>query len=144
LSGWKDASGMDESKVTAASKNTYSNRSAVATRYDAGGDLADSKYWYHVEMFDEKRLRRLLPTVRAPDLLKVLDDLKQPDVKGDPLKEVALLCYYLFFPAHEEGPIPGCTNVEAKEFGCFAGDWVCMALLLRKDPARRSTHPISG
>jgi hypothetical protein len=46
---------------------------------------------------------------------------------------VALLSYYFFFPAHEEGPIPGCTNVEAKEFGCFAGDWVCMALLLRKD-----------
>lgn len=133
LSGWKDASGMGDSTVTATSKNTYSNRSAVATRYDASGDLADSKYWYHVEMFEELRLRRLLSGVRAPNLVKVLDDLKVPDVTGDPPKEVALLCYYFFFPAHEEGPIPGCTNVEAKEFGSFAGEWVCMALLLRKD-----------
>ena len=123
LSGWKDATGMDEPKVTAASKNTYSNRSAVATRYDSGGDLADSKYWYHVELLDNARLRRLLSTVRAPNLVKVLDSLK----------DAALLNYYFFFPVHEEGSIPGCTNVEAKEFGCFAGDWVCMALLLEKD-----------
>ena len=126
MSGWKDAAGIDETKVEATSKNTYSNRSGVATRYDTG-DLADSKYWYHVEFFEEARLRRLLSTLRAPIFVKVLDDLKIPDVK-----EVALLNYYFFFPAHEEGPIPGCTNVEAKEFGCFAGDWVCMALLLKK------------
>ncbi len=123
LSGWKDASGMDEPKVTAASKNIYSNRGAVATRYDSG-DLADSKYWHHVEFFDNARLRRLLSTVRAPNLVKVLDSLK---------KDAALLCYYFFFPAHEEGPIPGCTNVEAIEFGGFAGEWACMALLLEKD-----------
>ena len=138
LSGWKDAAGIDETKVEATSKNTYSNRSGVATRYDTG-DLADSKYWYHVEFFEEARLRRLLSTVRAPNLVKVLDDLKIPDVK-----EVALLNYYFFFPAHEEGPIPGCTNVEAKEFGCFAGDWVCMALLLKKkdgpDPRFNPSH----
>ena len=123
LSGWKDAAGMDEPKVTAASKNTYSNRGAVATRYDSG-DLTDSRFWYHVELFDNARLRRLLSTVRAPNLVKVLDSLK---------KDAALLCYYLFFPAHEEGPVPGCTNVEAMEFGSFAGDWLCIALLLEKD-----------
>ena len=62
---------MDEPKVDATSRNTYSNRSAVAMRYDTG-DLADSKYWYHVEFFEEARLRRLLSTVRAPNLVKVL------------------------------------------------------------------------
>ena len=36
LSGWKDGAGMDETKVDATSKNTYSNRSGVATRYDTG------------------------------------------------------------------------------------------------------------
>jgi hypothetical protein len=87
LSGWKTAAGMDEPKVTAASKNTYSNRSAVATRYDTGGDLADSKYWYHAEMFDDTRLRRLLSTVRAPNLVKVLDDLKRPDGRTRPRKK---------------------------------------------------------
>jgi len=83
LSGWKDATGMDELKVTAASKNTYSNRDAVATRYSSG-DLMDSRFWYHVELFDNARLRRLLSTVRAPNLVKVLDNLK---------KDAALLCY---------------------------------------------------
>jgi hypothetical protein len=137
LSGWKDASGMGDSTVTATSKNTYSNRSAVATRYDASGDLADSKYWYHVEMFEELRLRRLLSGVRAPNLVKVLDDLK-----GNPPKEIGLLCYYFFFfPAHEEGPIPGCTNVEAREFGSFAGEWACMALLLEKDGSAAPFKP---
>jgi hypothetical protein len=80
LSGWKDASGMGESTVTATSKNTYSNRGAVETQFNTG-DLADSKYWYHVELFEESRLRRLLSTVRAPNLVKVLDDLKLPDKK---------------------------------------------------------------
>jgi hypothetical protein len=42
------------------------------------------------------------PDVRAPNLVKVPDDLKFPDVKDDPPKEVALLNYYFFFPAHEE------------------------------------------
>ena len=91
LSGWKDAAGMAEPKVTAASKNTYSNRAAVATRYDSG-DLADSKYWYHVEVFENARLRRLLSTVRAPNLVKVLDSRMN----------AALLSYYFFFPAHDE------------------------------------------
>ena len=130
LSGWKDAAGMGEPKVDATSKNTYSNRSGVATRYDTG-DLADSKYWYHVELFDNPRLRRLLSTVRAPNLVKVLDTLK----------DAALLNYYFFFPAHEEALVASCTNVEAKEFGGFAGDWVCMALLLEKDGAAAPFKP---
>ena len=31
--------------------------------------------------------------------------------------------------------VASCTNVEAKEFGSFAGEWACMALLLEQDGA---------
>ena len=48
------------------------------------------------------------------------------------MKGSALLCYYFFFPAHEEA-LATCTNIEAKEFGSFAGEWACMAVLLGQD-----------
>ena len=114
---------MDETKVDGDQQEylLQPQRGRDAIRHAA--ILADSKYWYHVELFDNPRLRRLLSTVRAPNLVKVLDTLK----------DAALLNYYFFFPAHEEALVASCTNVEAKEFGGFAGDWVCMALLLEKD-----------
>jgi hypothetical protein len=66
----------------------------------------------------------LLATVRAPDLVKVYNTLQN----------AALLNYYLFYPAHEEG-LADCTNTEAVEFGCCAGEWGCLSLLLeRADP----------
>jgi hypothetical protein len=66
----------------------------------------------------------------------------------DTLKDAALLNYYFFFPAHEEALVASCTNIEAKEFGGCAGDWVCMALLLEKDgsgaPFKPSYIGLSG
>jgi hypothetical protein len=125
LSGWKDAAGKAEPTVTAASKNTYSDRNAVAALYDSDPTLKASKFWYHAELFDNARLKRLLSTA-TPDLVKALDSTE--------LKGPALLCYYFFFPAHEEA-LASCTNIEAKEFGSFAGEWACMALLLGQDGA---------
>jgi hypothetical protein len=125
LSGWKDAAGMAEPTVTPTSKNTYSERNAVAALYDSDPALKASKFWYHAELFDNARLRRLL-SAATPDLVKVLDS---PELNGP-----ALLCYYFFFPAHEEA-LASCTNIEAKEFGSFAGEWACMALLLGHDGA---------
>jgi hypothetical protein len=65
-------------------------------------------------------------TAATPDLVKVFDSTE--------LKDPALLCHYFFFPAHEEA-LASCTNIEAKEFGSFAGEWACMALLLGQDGA---------
>ena len=126
---------MDEPKVTAASKNTYSNRNEVAKRYDTG-DLADSKFWYHVEMFDNARLRRLLSTVRAPNLVKVLDSLK---------KDAALLCYYFFSRPTRRGrsraaPMSRPRSSEASpENGCA---WRCCSKKTATAPL--SSRPISG
>jgi hypothetical protein len=122
LAGWKDATGMDEPKVTGTSKNRYSNRDAIAARYGPGGDLENSKFWYHAEFFTNGRLRELLPTVPAPDLLKDFTSVRN----------AALLTYYFFFPAHEEAITASCTNNEAKEFGSFGGEWACMAVLLEQ------------
>jgi hypothetical protein len=123
LAGWKDATGMDEPKVTGASKNHYSNRDAIAARYALGGDLESSKFWYHAEFFTHERLRDdLLPTVPAPDLL--------PDFTS--LKNASLLNYYFFFPAHQESLAASCTNIEGKEFGSFGGEWACVAVLLEE------------
>jgi hypothetical protein len=128
--GWMDAARSPQPKVTATSKNTFSNRDAIDTAYNKsnadGGDakLRDSRFWYHAELIQADRLRRLLATVGAPDLVKVYDTLKN----------AALLNYYLFYPAHEEG-LADCTNTEAVEFGCCAGEWGCLSLLLeRADP----------
>ena len=41
--------------------------------------------------------------------------------------------YYLFFPAHEQSADPTCTNIEALEFNCFAGEWGCISILLEQD-----------
>jgi hypothetical protein len=131
LTGWRDATGMDEPKVTGASENRYSNRDAIAARYGPGGDLENSKFWYHAELFTNERLRRLLPTVPAPDLVKDFDGLKN----------AALLNYYFFFPAHEEALTASCTNIEAKEFGSFGGEWACMAVLLEQDASDKPFRP---
>ena len=72
LSGWKDAAGTAEPTVTASSKNTYSERDAVAALYDADPTLKASKFWYEAELFDNARLMRLL-SAGTPDLVKVLD-----------------------------------------------------------------------
>jgi hypothetical protein len=63
-----------------------------------GGDqkLRDSRFWYHAELVAADRLRRLLATVRAPDLVKVYDTLQN----------AALLNYYFFYPAnHSSWPV---------------------------------------
>jgi hypothetical protein len=123
IGGWKDKTGTAFSGVTATSNNTFSNRTAIAELYATNPALTDSRFWYHVELFDQARLSRLLSLVNAPQLVKLLDTFNNP----------ALLCYYMLFPGHEQPLEPTCTNVEAIEMGGFAGEWSCMAILLDRD-----------
>jgi hypothetical protein len=102
LGGWQDITGMAEPDVTATSNNIFADRNAIADQYKSGGALEDSTLWYHVEFFDNAKLKRLLTTVAAPDLVKVLSGLKNP----------ALLCYYFFFPAHDQPLQAPCTFPE--------------------------------
>ncbi|MGE5695259.1 MAG: hypothetical protein ACM4D3_08465, partial [Candidatus Sericytochromatia bacterium] len=122
LGGWKDQDQNHQPTVSATSTNLYADRKKIFDVYTS--ELVDSKFWYHAELFDEARLGNLAHKVSAPDLTKTLGNFKHP----------ALLCYYLFYPAHEESVgQDSCPNVEAKEVACHAGDWHCVALLLEGD-----------
>jgi hypothetical protein len=124
LNGWINRSGVPEPAVTAASGNFYADRTAVAALYapSDGGDqtLPNSRLWYHAEVFRTDKLRALLPTVPAHDLVKVLDVLSNP----------VLLNYYFFFPMHDEPLAPPCAGIIAREFGGFGGEWQCLSILL--------------
>ena len=122
LGGWKDQNQNHEENVGAATTNLYADRKKIVDIYNA--ELVNSKFWYHAELFDTAHLTRLAGTVSAPALAGTLGNFKNP----------ALLCYYLFYPAHEESVAQDrCPNVEAKEVACHAGDWHCIALLLEGD-----------
>jgi hypothetical protein len=129
LNGWRDKAGATEPGVLATTANTYSNHAAIPALYnnadDAGGikALRESRFWYYAELFETGRLRTLLAGTGPPDLLAALAVLKNP----------ALLTYYFFFPAHQESLADSCTNVEAKEFACFGGDWQSLSILLERD-----------
>lgn len=138
LAGWKDAAGAAEPDVTSGSKNVFSNREAVATLYNkddaAGGNktLRESRFWYHAELIKNERLRRLLSATRDPDLVKALDTFSH----------AALLNYYFFFPAHDEALGEGCSNIEALEFGAYAGEWACMSVLLERNDPQAAFRPV--
>ena len=54
------------------------------------------------------------------DLSRLVDRLTKP----------TLVCYYLFFPAHDQSvQRDSCRNVEAGEVSSHAGDWQCVAVL---------------
>lgn len=120
VGGWKNRDEASEPGVGTASTNPYVNRTEILRRY--GTDLADSKFWYHVELFDTARLKELARNVKTGfDLTATLANFANP----------ILLCYYFFYPAHEQSiGTDSCPNIEAKEFASHAGDWHCFALLL--------------
>ena len=55
------------------------------------------------------------------------------------------ICYYLFYPGHDEG-LKDCPLVDqAAEFGSFAGDWTAVVILLdRPSPADDYTPKLIG
>jgi hypothetical protein len=113
VAGWKDSP-----DVTATSENRYAERDKLV-------DLQPGNFWYHAELYDTVRLRKLL----VPDLGALFTELEG--------KNPALLCYYFFFPAHDESlPAPCDQKESGKEYASFAGEWACMAILLaRESPA---------
>lgn len=121
VGGWKNRDEASEPSVTAASTNPYVDRQEILRRY--GTDLADSKFWYHVELFDTARLKGLAGAATGGfDLTKTL---------SNNFVNPILLCYYFFYPAHEQSiGKDECANIEAKEFASHAGDWQCFAVLL--------------
>jgi hypothetical protein len=125
LGGWKDQAQTHEPGVTDTSANIYSDRTAILKRYQNEPALSGSQFWYHAEFYDTNRLTDLAKSITAPDLHMLLTKLPKPAM---------LLCYYLFFPAHDQGVTKdACPNIEAREAACHAGDWQCIAIMLEDD-----------
>lgn len=122
MGGWRDLAGTHTGAVDANTVNTYADSAEVARLYTEVPELDASKFWYHVEVFDAAKLRQLLGTVRAPDLTRILAGMNNP----------TLLCYYIFFPFHEQhGYGQGCeAQVKDQLVGSCGGDWTCVAVLL--------------
>jgi hypothetical protein len=129
MSGWKSA-------------DHDADLDRLAARYasETEPELKKSQFWYHAEFFDAARLRRLFGDAVDPggsviDFNRLFEP--RPD-KPPVLTDPALICYYLFYPGHEES-LAGCIDPEtgllyekARDFGSFAGEWSCIALLLER------------
>lgn len=130
-SGWKSA-------------DHYADLDRLAARYAGKSALTESQFWYHAEFFDAARLRRLFGDAVDPgNSIIDFNDLfnPRPD-KPAVLIDPALICYYLFYPGHDEAlggcidPNTGMVINQAREFGSFAGEWSCVSVLLdRTDPS---------
>ena len=118
LGGWKDPSLTHEDDVTDQTTNRYSDRDSIDALYS--GDLEPSRFWYHAEVFYTDQLHSIARSTSGVDLSPLLDRLTKP----------TLVCYYLFFPAHDQSvQKDSCRNVEAGEVSSHAGDWQCVAVL---------------
>jgi hypothetical protein len=129
VGGWEDSRG-----VTAVSKNRYAALGFIEQLCNNDdpnvGKLKNDRYWYYAEVYETERLRGLFPQERpVPSVPRTIELLDEP----------ILLCYYLFFPGHDEG-LQGCENTATgPQFGSFAGEWACLAILLEK-PAGQPNH----
>src|SRR4051794_13183336 len=125
FAGWNGNTGVGVA-VSADSTVAYTNVDVLVDKYGTAvaegldHDLAESRFWYHAEVFDLPRLRRLIDAKADPRLTEALLALA-PDS--------ALVCYYFFFPG-SDGQLEGCDGDQAKYFDNFAGQWTCVSILL--------------
>jgi hypothetical protein len=112
----------------------YADLDPLANRYATEPGLNASQFWYHAEFFDVARLRGLFHGILVeneanPDFMQLLTP--HP---GKPalLTAPALICYYLFYPGHDEA-LSGCQ--------CQRGQGV-RQLRRRMDLHRRAARPV--
>jgi hypothetical protein len=130
LAGWTDGPSVGPN-----SNNRFADLDRIEKLYNSTvpteGDplLNGSRFWYHAEVFDLPRLRPLMDADSAPDNFRaLLPALLAATANGEPV----LLCYYLFFPGHDE-PLDDCADVsESAMFGSHAGSWACVSMLLNR------------
>jgi hypothetical protein len=82
----------------------FADLNRLAQRYRDEPALNKSQFWYHAEFFDFPRLRDLFNDARTTnktnnDFMTLLEPFSgSPALLTDP----ALICYYLFYPRHDE------------------------------------------
>ncbi|MFF2543153.1 hypothetical protein ACFVUY_11390 [Kitasatospora sp. NPDC058063] len=139
LAGWRDTAGASEPDVTSASSNEFADQQAVRDRYDSVDALRGSRFWYWAEHFDLDGLG----SVSSEGTKK---KNPRPDTSGvfSQLERPFALCYYLFFPTHEEALGGGCDSVLASQFRNFVGEWACVAVLASEDGDGTATPKFIG
>jgi hypothetical protein len=120
--------------------DTHVDLNHLASLYATNDSLKGSQFWYHAEFFDTARLRLLFTDLVRSGAMD-FGSLFAATQGGPPvLTNPALICYYLFYPAHEES-LSGCEFAPgqivdtARDFASFAGEWSCIALLLDRPNA---------
>jgi hypothetical protein len=127
--------------------DTHADLEKMASLYATDQSLKDSQFWYHAEFFDAARLQNLFTElVRSGSALDFNNLFGSTPGNPPVLTDPALICYYLFYPAHEES-LSGCEYAPgqivdtARDFASFAGEWSCIALLLDRPNATSSYVP---
>jgi hypothetical protein len=123
------------------SNDTHADLDKMASLYATDQSLKGSQFWYHAEFFDTARLQNLFTElVRSGSALNFNNLFGSTPGNPPVLTNPALICYYLFYPAHEES-LSGCEYAPgqivdtARDFASFAGEWSCIALLLDRPSA---------
>jgi hypothetical protein len=120
--------------------DTHANLDNLASLYATKQSLKDSQFWYHAEFFDTARLRSLFTDLIRSGGMDFSSLFGSTPGNPPVLTNPALICYYLFYPAHEES-LSGCEYAPgqivdtARDFASFAGEWTCIALLLDRPNA---------
>jgi hypothetical protein len=129
------------------SDDTHADLNNLASLYAPKQSLNGSLFWYHAEFFDAARLQNLFTElVRSGSALNFNNLFGSTPGNPPVLTNPALICYYLFYPAHEES-LSGCEYAPgqivdtARDFASFAGEWSCIALLLDSPNATPSYVP---
>lgn len=114
----------------------FADLDRMAARYANETALRESRFWYHAEYFEVGRIREVFTDLKNSggiDLTPVLD----PAPGTFPiLRDPVLICYYLFYPGHDEqlfgcnDPATGAVYDTARNYWSFAGEWSCVAVLL--------------
>jgi hypothetical protein len=123
--GWmagSDPAGYIGDAVNAATETRHADIDFLAVAYSAAdAALTASRFWYHAEVFSAARLNRL-----------IRDRGKTNQDRLAALKDPALVCYYLFFPGHDQ-PLEGCDSMAGRLWASCVGAWACVAVLLEGD-----------
>ena len=128
------------------SNDTHADLNHLASQYATNESLKGSQFWYHVEFFDTARLRSLFTDLIRSGGMDFSSLFGSTPGNPPVLTNPALICYYLFYPAHEES-LSGCEYAPgqivdtARDFASFAGEWSCIALLLDRPNAAAPYAP---
>ena len=116
-----DPAGFIGNAVNAATETRYADINSLAVSYGVDPAFAASRFWYHAEVFSKARLETL-----------IRDRGKTNQDRLAALPDPALVCYYLFFPGHDQ-PLEGCDSMAGRYWVSCVGTWACVAVLLEGD-----------